>query len=117
MFKLGICILRKYRLGQRQFLILLILFAVSSVYLSNNLFVKDYLINIDTQQSFENLQPELRSNEVKATTSTNGLCGTPVTIYEGVENCEGGGTAPVDFGRNNGGKALGSTAAYSTLLH
>jgi hypothetical protein len=101
--------LKQHRLEPKQFLILLTLFGVVSIYITRKPFLKEYLVNTNTQQSFENLQPQLREDDVKASTSSNGVCDTPVTIYEGIDNCEGGGEATVDFGRNNGGQTLGST--------
>jgi hypothetical protein len=94
---------------------MLILFASLSVFISKKIFVRAYSVDSNVEQSNETLQPKLREDEIRAVSNSNGVCGTPVVLYEGTENCSGGGTVDIDFGERNGGQRSG-TLVYSKDL-
>jgi hypothetical protein len=103
------------KLQPKQFLFLLIAFALMSVFFSEKLFVKAYSLETSISQFNDNLQPLLREEEVRAAESSQGVCGSPVVIYEDTQNCTGGGSVDVDFSENNGGSRSG-TYVYSKDL-
>jgi hypothetical protein len=107
--------LNSKRIQPKQFLLLLILFASLSVFISKKLFVKAYTLDSAVNQYNDTLQPRLREDEVKAVNNSDGVCGSPVVVYEGTQNCEGGGTVDVNFSENNGGRRNG-TVVYSKDL-
>jgi hypothetical protein len=103
------------RLQPKQFLIILVLFAICSAFVSRKVLVRAYSVDSNIEQSSETLQPRLREEEVRAVNSSNGVCGTPVILYEDTQNCSGGGNVDVDFGERNGGRRRG-TVVYSKDL-
>lgn len=107
--------LKNKRLQPKEFLILLILFASFSVFLTRRLFVRTYRLDSNIEQSRESIQPQLRITEVKAANNSDEVCGSPVVVYEGTQNCSGGGNVQVDFGERNGGRRNG-TVVYSKDL-
>lgn len=106
--------MRSKRLKPKQFLILLIFFALASVFLSQKVIVNAYNIAFNTAQIDEILIPKVRE-ETKAVESSNTVCGTPVVVYEDTQNCSGGGSVDVDFSESNGGRKQG-TVVYSKDL-
>lgn len=96
------------RLKPKNFLLLLITFSLFCVFVTRRVILREYVIFANTRQSFENLQPRRREEEVHSVTDMEGLCGTPVTIYEDIENCQGGGAVEVDFAERNGGTRSGN---------
>lgn len=103
------------RLKPKNFLLLLTLFGVLSVYGVRKLSLKEYTVNTQIEQSSENLQPQLRDETVKSATN-NGVCGTPVTLYDGTDNCDGGGSVSIDFSTNNGGRRSGVQVTKDTSI-
>lgn len=103
------------RLQPKQLLIILIAFAFLSVFFSRKALVRTYILGSNIEQSSESLQPKLKEDEVKAVSNSNGLCGSPVVVYDGTENCSGGGSVDVDFSQRNGGQRSG-TVVYSKDL-
>jgi len=94
---------------------LLTAFAMFTVFVTKQLFIKTYALDSAVNQYNENLQPMLKENEVKAVDNDQGVCGTPVVVYEDTQNCSGGGTVDVDFSESNGGSKSG-TVVYSKDL-
>jgi hypothetical protein len=107
--------LKNKQLHPNKLLILLICFALFSIFLTKKVLIKEYSIDNNIAQYNENLQPLLREDEVKAAENSNQVCGSPVVVYEGTENCAGGGSVDVDFSENNGGRRSG-TVVYSKDL-
>jgi hypothetical protein len=89
--------LKNKQLHPNKLLILLICFALFSIFLTKKVLIKEYSIDNNIAQYNENLQPLLREDEVKAAENSNQVCGSPVVVYEGTENCAGGGSVDVDF--------------------
>jgi hypothetical protein len=107
--------LKKSGLKPKTFLFLLLLFSVVSVYIVNRITVKQYSVISSIQQSYENLEPQLREENISNATN-NGVCGTPVTLYEGTDNCDGGGGINIDFSQRNGGRRSGVQVTKDTKI-
>lgn len=99
----------------KQFLILLVLFGFISISISKKIQIKEYNITSNTAQISETLEPKIREDEVKAVSNNNGICGSPVVIYDDNQNCLGGGSVDIDYSENNGGRKSG-TMVYSKEL-
>ena len=97
----------KKNLQPKQLLLLLSIFGILSVLVTKNIFVKEYNVEVNAQQSFENLTPQKKTASVKASTSNN-VCGEPVVVYTDGENCSGGGSTTMDVSSNAGGTNRGS---------